>query len=224
VVRGKPGAHLDDPPDGFDALTDHNLITFKSLHESLNRWSIEELISHLVSYRKLISPRGKLLPIERFGLFAVITRFPKGLVDDLELESRADGVYDVEYGLTPLRFVVLSEVSLEPRNAVWQLFSGIPERIREGERRYQWHDPETSRIVRTLYQTYQAEGIEMAYTMEDLEREAALQTLPFLTPEERLKGLPPEERVKGMSYEEILRAFRKTNPRVATLLEKELEK
>ena len=43
-------------PDGFEPLATHNLVTFKSYQEALGAWTIQELIGHYVSYRKLVSP------------------------------------------------------------------------------------------------------------------------------------------------------------------------
>ena len=40
--------------DGFDNLSRHNLLTYKSKSGSLNLWAIEELIGHYVNYRKVL--------------------------------------------------------------------------------------------------------------------------------------------------------------------------
>ena len=45
----------------------------------------------------------------------------------------------------------------------------------------------------------------MAYTVEDFQRDVALEALPYLTPEERVKDLKPEERVKGLKPEERMK-------------------
>ncbi|MGL4551630.1 MAG: hypothetical protein ACRC33_10615 [Gemmataceae bacterium] len=37
------------PPDGFDDLGPHNLITFKSHRETLDEWALIELVAHFVS-------------------------------------------------------------------------------------------------------------------------------------------------------------------------------
>ncbi|MGL5097046.1 MAG: hypothetical protein ACRDD1_15770, partial [Planctomycetia bacterium] len=40
------------PPDGFEELRRHNLVTFKSYHEALDVWPLKELAGHYVNYRK----------------------------------------------------------------------------------------------------------------------------------------------------------------------------
>ncbi|QEP41932.1 hypothetical protein D5085_01485 [Ectothiorhodospiraceae bacterium BW-2] len=49
-------------PDGLQPLRPHNLITFKSHHESLSDWSVKELVGYYVSYRKQLSESGKRPP------------------------------------------------------------------------------------------------------------------------------------------------------------------
>src|SRR5271166_3726142 len=86
-------------PDGFEDLAAHNLITFKSYQEALNRWAIKELIGHGVNYRKQASPsKDDLLPETAFRLFAVSVRFPAGLAaEGVELTELREGVYEVRY-------------------------------------------------------------------------------------------------------------------------------
>ena len=43
-------------PDGFEDLATHNLITFKSYQEALGGWTLNELVSYYVNYRKQVSP------------------------------------------------------------------------------------------------------------------------------------------------------------------------
>lgn len=40
---------LAEPCDGFEALRPHNLLTYKSHHEPLDVWAVEELIGHYVN-------------------------------------------------------------------------------------------------------------------------------------------------------------------------------
>src|SRR3954452_25197152 len=56
IVRRGRGRVTERLPDGLTDLTDHNLITFKSHHETLDGWAVKELIGHYVAYRKLVSP------------------------------------------------------------------------------------------------------------------------------------------------------------------------
>ena len=39
--------------DGFDNLAKYNLISYKSLHESFNTYTVEELYSYYINYSKL---------------------------------------------------------------------------------------------------------------------------------------------------------------------------
>jgi len=61
-----------DLPDGLVPLRAHNLLTYKSHHEALTAWVLDELIGHYVNYRKLkVDAKGKRHPINAFGLYAV---------------------------------------------------------------------------------------------------------------------------------------------------------
>ncbi|MCG6941560.1 MAG: hypothetical protein LJE69_09955 [Thiohalocapsa sp.] len=68
-----PVWRLPAPCDGLEGLRAHNLLTYKSLHESLDSWAIEELIGHYVNYRKAFAPGAAP---DAFGLYAVSTRHP----------------------------------------------------------------------------------------------------------------------------------------------------
>src|SRR3989304_5500090 len=48
IIRQLKGRLLLHVPDGLENLAGYNLLTFKSHQESLNKWSIEELIGHYV--------------------------------------------------------------------------------------------------------------------------------------------------------------------------------
>ena len=62
-------------PDGLDGLRAHNLLTYKSHHEALDGWALDELIGHYVNYRKLISPKDRL--IRRRTVSVVCRRHPR---------------------------------------------------------------------------------------------------------------------------------------------------
>ena len=49
------GEILEELPDGLENLRKYNLLTYKSIHEPLDSWAIDELISYYVLYRKIIS-------------------------------------------------------------------------------------------------------------------------------------------------------------------------
>jgi hypothetical protein len=75
IIKKTIGKPLEEIPAGLENLTEHNLLTYKSLHEPLDDWAIEELICHYANYRKLISP-VELLPQDQFQLYAISTRSP----------------------------------------------------------------------------------------------------------------------------------------------------
>ncbi|MDJ0836107.1 MAG: hypothetical protein QNK37_06285 [Acidobacteriota bacterium] len=85
---------------------------------------------------------------------------------------------------------------------IWNLFSGIPEKVHFGEEHFHWKRNDHSTITRELYTYYREEDIDMAYTIEDLKRDSALEGLPFLSPEERIKGLDPAQIMQSLDPEQ----------------------
>ena len=72
IVRRRRGKFPGPLPDGLSGLAEHNLITFKSLHEALDDWVIWELLGSNVAYRKFVSRSpSELLPEDRLRLYAV---------------------------------------------------------------------------------------------------------------------------------------------------------
>ncbi len=213
-------------PDGLDNLRPHNLLTYKSQHEALDGWAIDELIGHYVNYRKLKLARDQrpggnsreegsaaarqdpLLPERDFQLYAVATRAPQRLQREALCASTTwDGIYDLRWGLRNIRLIVLGQVAKHPRNAPWQLFSADIERIRHGARHYDPHSREAEALLYELYLRYKLELPNMTYTLADFARESREHILADLTPEERLRGLPTEERLRGLPPEERLRGL-----------------
>lgn len=99
---------------------------------------------------------------------------------------------------------MLNQVSKVERNALWQLFSGVMEKVQYGASNYRWRRTDNSTVFNGLYQHYQIEGIAMPYTLEDYYKDFTRKYLDHLTTEERLKGLPVEERLKGLPAEALL--------------------
>jgi len=119
IIERRPGAAVDGGPaalaglpDGLERLAAHNVLTYKSQHQPLDAWALDELIGHYVTYRKLVSierahtpdapvPASapatapapevveppaetyRLLPEDDFGLYAVATRTPERLFAQL---------------------------------------------------------------------------------------------------------------------------------------------
>ncbi|MBF0349981.1 MAG: hypothetical protein HQM11_03065 [SAR324 cluster bacterium] len=208
VILHKCGeGDLKELPDGLENLKIHNLLTYKSMREPLDDWSLHELIGHYVNYRKQVSPSlDTLLPEEDFQLYGVCTRFPQKLVTQNELVSIRNGVYDLNWGSRLIRVIVLSEMENAEQNAIWNLFSANAERVRYGADHYQMHSSNISTIINRLFETYNLEGI-MPYTIEDFQKEYVLDHLSLLSPEDRLRGLPPEDRLKGLPPEERLKGL-----------------
>ncbi|MCP5127633.1 MAG: hypothetical protein H6973_19020 [Gammaproteobacteria bacterium] len=207
-------------PDGLEGLRVHNLLTYKSQHEALDAWALDELIGHYVNYRKLLSRGAPLPPEADFQLYAVATRFPQGLAAQVPLIPTAwPGVFDVLWGTHPVRLIVLSAIDRHPRNAAWELFSVQQDRIRHGAQHYPWRHTGARELLQQLYLVYVLEEPSMAYTMEDFIRETHQQILHGMTPverqaflaeldpDERLRGLGPEERLRGLGPEERLRGL-----------------
>ena len=203
IVRGS-GAALVDPCDGLEDLKPHNLLTYKSGQESLDAWAIAELIGHYVNYRKAFAPRE---PTARFGLYAVTTRRPRALAHQVTLEPVKPGVYRLPVAGQSVTLIVLREVEICPRNALWALFSFEAARVALGAESYRWRQDDHLPILETIYQRYRETGIPMSYTFQDFRHDVALEMLDRLPPEERLRGLPPEERLRGLPPEERLRGL-----------------
>ena len=209
IIEQDVGRPLEIPPDGLESLGPHNLLTYKSHQQVLDAWTLDELIGHYVNYRKSISPpTGGMLPSETFNLYAVSARYPAKLASDVNSRLVKPGVYDVRWGARDIRIIVLSQISADPKNAVWQLFSAVPKTVAAGAMHYQWRSPVSS-VMNELLKNYNLEGIiTMPYTIEDYQRDYAREYIDKLTPEEilesyplekLLKKLPMEERLKGVS-------------------------
>ena len=71
IISKSSGKPVDKLPDGFEFLVDYNILTYKSLNQSMNQWAIIELLGHYASYRKIVSPKDELLPESKFQLYAI---------------------------------------------------------------------------------------------------------------------------------------------------------
>lgn len=194
-------------PDGLEELAPYNLLTYKSLQESLDDWVLKELTGHYVNYRKVVSPSmNKLLPQEQFGLFAISTRYPQKLANEIgqDFKKLQEGVYQAKRGSDLIRVIVLKEIPKAKHNLIWQLFSAQQEKVQDAAREYFESGSEMNTMINGLLNKYKTEGIHMPYTLEDYRKDSARTLLNSLTAEERVAGLAPKERLAGLAPEERL--------------------
>ncbi|RME48719.1 MAG: hypothetical protein D6795_12525 [Deltaproteobacteria bacterium] len=141
---------------------------------------------------------------------------------EIELSEIQAGVYGLSaWPRPPMRLIVLSEIPPAEHNLLWNLYSGVPEKVGFALERYGEGLAGMSTLLDELLASYGQKGRFMAYTIDDFRKDylkkhlrelspeeimevlSAEELLKDLPPEERLKGLPPEERLKGLSIETI---------------------
>lgn len=208
ILRREQGCFAGRLPDRLDDLAAHNLITFKSHQEALDDWALKELTGHYVNYRKQVTaPEQPLLPESEFQLYAVCSRYPHNLANDLPLEQVRPGVYRCRRGSDLIRVVVAGRLPKTAHNAMLHLFGASAAAVGFGAQHYRRRSQETSTLLEQLFQGYQREGMAMPYTMADWKRDYITEHFKELTPEDRrkaLEGLSPKERLEGLSPEELL--------------------
>ena len=208
VLRKMPGLLQKRLPDGFDGLADHNLLTYKFLHEPLNDWAIKELVGHYVNYRKQVGPSmNDMMPESNFKLYAISTRFPKKLAQKLALHSVSQGVYDIVWGTDTIRLIVLSQIPTGEHNAISRLFSAKSESVIQARNQYEMNQPETSTIVQNLFEIYQQEKIDVSYTVQDYQIEYVSDHLNLLPVENVIKRYSTDERLMDLPAEEVFNHY-----------------
>ncbi|TAN46338.1 MAG: hypothetical protein EPN21_20695 [Methylococcaceae bacterium] len=208
ILRKEQGDYRGELPDGLDNLRDHNLLSYKSLHEPFDDWALKELAGHYVNYRKQVSPiPDQLLPETHFQLYGVSTRFPEKLHRRLPLRQLKPGVYEIAWGTDNIRMIVLSELATGQHNAVLRLFSAQREAVIEAQRQYRMRQPDVSTVVQQLFDNYRLENLDMPYTMQDFQKDYVREHLNVLSPDEVLKRFSPDDRLKGLSSDEVLKRF-----------------
>jgi hypothetical protein len=195
IIKHTEGKPITEFPEGLENLAQHNLITYKSIQESLNEWAIDELIGHYVNYRKQESPSlNKLIPKQDIKLFAICTRYPNNLEQQgLKIEEQQTGVFNLTYGSHQIRLLVLGKMPRKQRNALWQLFSGTSKGFIYGGKNYHWHLERDRAILNQLYEFYKQKGAIMPYTMDDFTRDFVSEHIHVLSAAQRLEGLSPDE-------------------------------
>ena len=217
VLRKMPGLLQRRLPDGLDGLADHNLLTYKSMHEPLDDWALKELVGHYVNYRKQVGlSMNDLMPESQFKLYAVSTRFPNKLAEQVALQHISPGVYDVVWGTDIIRLIVLSKIPDGEHNAIWRLFSAKGEVVHQAFGQYQINQPEISTIVHDLLERYQQEKIDMSYTIQDYQKDYVRDHLNLLSPDEVLKRYSADDvlkrysaddRLKDLTVDEVLKRY-----------------
>jgi hypothetical protein len=224
ILRQGKGRFQGRLPDGLDNLAAHILITFKSHHESLDDWALKELTGHYVNYRKQLSPPGQpLLPETEFRLYAVCSRYPHNLANEVAWQELQPGVYHCQRGTDAIRVVVAGQLPEAEQNALLHLFSGDPDRLRFGRSRYRQRSGDVSPLVLQLLKGYQSEGLAMPYTMEEFRRDYAKEHFKDLTPEEQkeaLQSVPAEKVLSSLPLDEIEKYLRQHREAASSSQEK----
>ncbi|MGL4464913.1 MAG: hypothetical protein ACRDD1_15395 [Planctomycetia bacterium] len=202
----EPGPPPRRPPDGFEDLGRHNLVTFKSYQESLDGWALNELVGHYVNHRKQTGPTtDDPPPEEAFRLFAVCVRRPRELSRRGMLKPVSPGVYEARHFTGKITVVVVHELPLVEHNAVLHLFSADATAAEYGATRYRPHSRLTSTLLLKFVERYETEGLDMVgKELLELHRETMQELLSKMTIEERLAGVPAEQRLAGMPAEQRL--------------------
>ncbi|KRH98278.1 hypothetical protein ASL19_03340 [Cylindrospermopsis sp. CR12] len=184
-------------PAGLENMSKHNLISYKSIHESFTVWSLMELIGHYVNYRKQTSKSlSNLLPEEDYRLYGLTTHEPTQLMGRLKWKTVSEGVYDIECVTMNVRLIVLSKIPKSANNELWRLFSARAEVVEEAISHYQesYRKSEYSILMQQLYEFYIKEKLPMTYTLEQFKKDFVIS---------HLREIPTEEVLKQYSLEEI---------------------
>ncbi|UJS05666.1 hypothetical protein [Cylindrospermopsis raciborskii] len=196
-------------PAGLENMSKHNLISYKSIHESFTVWSLMELIGHYVNYRKQTSKSlSNLLPEEDYRLYGLTTHEPTQLMGRLKWKTVSEGVYDMECVTMNVRLIVLSKIPKSANNELWRLFSARAEVVEEAISHYQesYHKSEYSILMQQLYEFYIKEKLPMTYTLEQFKKDFVISHLREIPTEEVLKQYSLEE-IKQYSPKELLKQY-----------------
>ncbi|UJL34062.1 hypothetical protein C6N34_002120 [Cylindrospermopsis raciborskii Cr2010] len=196
-------------PAGLENMSKHNLISYKSIHESFTVWSLMELIGHYVNYRKQTSKSlSNLLPEEDYRLYGLTTHEPTQLMGRLKWKTVSEGVYDIECVTMNVRLIVLSKIPKSANNELWRLFSARAEVVEEAISHYQesYRKSEYSILMQQLYEFYLKEKLPMTYTLEQFKKDFVISHLREIPTEEVLKQYSLEE-IKQYSPKELLKQY-----------------
>jgi hypothetical protein len=105
------------------------------------------------------------------------------------------------------------ELPREAHNAPLHLFNASADLVGFGRIAYRRRPEKTGLVLDQLFEQMRGEGLAMAYTMEDFERDYIKKHLPRLNvreQEEVLQGLSAEVRLAGLPAEQIRRYLDQT--------------
>ena len=148
-----------------------------------------------------------MMPESNFKLYAVCTRFPKKLEQQLALHRVSQGVYDIVWGTDTIRLIVLSQIPNDAHNAIWRLFSAKRESVIQARDQYKMNQPEISTIIQNLFEIYQQEKIDVSYTIQDYQKEYVSDHLNLLPVEKVIKRYSTNERLMDLPADEVLNHY-----------------
>lgn len=120
-----PEPKPEDLPDGLQELQDHNVISYKSMHEAFDHFALMELTSHVVTYSKLKAKADWRKFSTTLGVFAISTRKPsKGVVAELLQETKTEAVYLIETQGFKVTCIVINQATKTDQNWLWRLMKG----------------------------------------------------------------------------------------------------
>ncbi len=210
IIEKSSGSPLTEPPDGLEHLSRHNLLTYKSLRETLDTLVITELLGHYVNYRKRLDHKNwNKLPLSEFQLYAVTTHYPHKLKREFksQFQEIKAGVCELAIGSCTIRIIALNRIPKTKKNAVWQLFSSDTSNFEFGSEHYHWRYPLAVTLLRPLFTLHNKEKIKMPLTLEEAAVECARYTMNLLPPAERLKGMSLPEIIEQFSLAEVVKQF-----------------
>ena len=208
VVRREAAGSFDRYPDGLENMAEHNLLSYKSLHESFTVWSLLELAGHYVNYRKQVSPSfDELIAENEFRLYGITTHEPIQLIKTFNPKKISEGVWELQWDEVCIRLIVLPQIPQGPHNDLWRLFSARPDVIEEARTHYEtcYQDSEHSVLMQMLYEFYLKEKLPMTYTRKQFEEDFVLAHLKSVSPEKILRQYSPEDRLRDLAPEDRLR-------------------
>ncbi len=167
--------------EAFEDFNEHNLISFKSFHESFNGYALMEFHGHAINYQK-----AKEVDFNKINLYAITNHYPRKLLKPFEgteflTTIKKDEIFDLTLStVTRVRFVILRTTD----NPLLALFSNDPPKVDAG---YQKLSQETDLLKEiSIYfsklSEYYGTEVNNMYTKEDFWRDYPPNENPFVFP------------------------------------------